>query len=255
MGSGKKIRRFSPSILVTVIVMLVLVFLISLGNWQMNRSKEKQRLLDSYEQAPTLPALVYSEVGSDWENYRFRKIELNGYYDEQHQVLLENQVRNRQTGYMVLTPFYVENENRVVMINRGWVSQAAGAGEIPAVPVSTDRRRLIGLINHPPEVGMRIGSLDDSKAGWPKIVPYMDTDWLALQLGVEINPWVILLDENGPDGYIREWMPSVRMPPEKHKGYAFQWYSLAIALIFLFVVGSMRPEADGKDDLQDEDKS
>jgi surfeit locus 1 family protein len=252
MVSGKTIRRFRPRILVVVIVMLVLVLLISLGNWQMDRSREKQSLLDRYELAPTLPVVGYSEVGSDWEKYRFRTIEVSGYYDERHQVLLENQVRNSQTGYMVLTPFYVENDNRVVMVNRGWLSQDAGAREIPAVSVSTDHRSLIGLINHPPEVGMRIGSLDDSRAGWPKIVPYMDTDWLALQLGVEISPWIILLDENAPDGYIREWMPSVRMPPEKHKGYAFQWYSLAIVLIFLFVVGSMRPEGDDRDDTQDE---
>ena len=255
MVSGKTTRRFRPSILVSAIAMLILVLLISLGNWQMNRSKEKQRLLDSYEHAPTLPVLAYSEVGSDWEYNRFRKIQLRGKYDGEHQVLLENQVRNRQTGYMVLTPFYVEDENRVVMVNRGWVSQGDGTGKLPAVTVSSDQRSLTGLINHPPEVGMRIGSLDDSRAGWPKIVPYMDTDWLALQMGVDISPWIILLGENQPDGYIREWMPSVRMPPEKHKGYAFQWYSLAIALIFLFVVGSMKPEAEAKDDLQDEEQS
>ena len=237
--------------MVTAIVTLVLVLLISLGTWQMNRSEEKQQLLDRYEQAPTLPALVYAEIGSDWENRRFRKIQLSGYYDDQHQVLLENQVRNSQPGYMVLTPFHIENENRVVMVNRGWISQGDRAGKVPAVMVSSDQRSLTGLINHPPEVGMRIGSLDDSRAGWPKIVPYMDTDWLALQMGVDISPWIILLGENQPDGYIREWMPSVRMTPEKHKGYAFQWYSLAIALVFLFVAGSMRPEAVARDDYQD----
>jgi len=54
------------------------------------------------------------------------------------------------------------------------------------------------------------------------------------------------------DGFVRQWQPSLRMGPRKHKGYAFQWFSLAVGLLFLFIIASLKTEDDGEDgqDLQ-----
>jgi surfeit locus 1 family protein len=241
----KTAKRFRPGITMSIIAAVMLAILVSLGTWQMNRSVEKQQLLDNYRQAPTMPELRLSSVGDDWEVFRYRKIQLKGRYNEQFQLLLENQVRAGAPGFMVLTPFHLADVDKVVLVNRGWIAQAGDSRQLPRVEVADGSRSLVGLISHPPEVGLRIGSLDESAPGWPKAVPYVDLDWMGLQLGESVLPWIVLLQKNQEDGYIREWHPSVRMPPEKHQGYAFQWYSLAIALVFLFVVGSMKPEGIG----------
>jgi surfeit locus 1 family protein len=237
-------KRFKPSLPATIIVVLMLIILLSLGTWQINRSEEKQLLLDSFAHAPTLPDLELNALGADWEQYRYRKIELAGKYDTRYQVLLENQIRHGKSGYMVMTPYHLSGEHGVVLVNRGWIEKSQSA--LSDIEVSEELRSVSGLINHPPSVGMRIGSLDDAASGWPKALPYVDLEWLALQMGTQLTPWIVLLDVEEPDGFERDWHPSVRMTPEKHQGYAMQWYSLAVALVFLFVVGSLKPE--GNDD-------
>ena len=246
-------KQFRPSPWAAVIVILMLVLLLGLGIWQMNRSQEKQSLLDNFKQAPAMPDVELAEIGADWESYRYRRLTLTGQYDAQHQILLQNQVRQGRQGYFVLTPFIIDNNSERVLVNRGWMPQPDSLETIPDIIVSDSARTLSGLINHPPAVGMRIGSLDDSAAGWPKRLPYVDTEWLSLQLGKQVKPWVVLLGADQDDGYVRQWQPSVRMTPEKHQGYAFQWFSLAIALIFLFIAGSMKPGAKAVTDTIDQE--
>jgi len=243
-------RRFKPGLIPTVLTLSLLLVLVSLGTWQIERSVEKRALIESFEQAPSLPPVTVSMLGADWERYRFRKISLNGVYDTGHQVLLENQLMNRQSGYMVLTPFKLANSNYHVLVNRGWLERDSRMGKIPNISVGNDIRTVTGLVSHAPGVGIKMGSLDQSPMGWPKPVPYIDMDWMGLQLGSKVYPWIMLLNEDEEAGYIRDWKPAiaVRMPPEKHQSYAFQWYSLAIVLVFLFVAGSLKPEGKVTED-------
>ena len=45
---------------------------------------------------------------------------------------------------------------------------------------------------------------------------------------------VLLLDKDQPGGFVREWNPVV-VGPERHVGYAVQWFALAAALVILYV--------------------
>lgn len=244
-------RRFKPGLLPTIVTVLMLFVLVSLGTWQINRSVEKKALIESFEQAPDMSPVTLAELRNDWGKYRFRKISLDGSYDGGHQILLENQIHNRQSGFMVLTPFRLANSNNYVLVNRGWLERDSRVARLPDISFEKDSRAITGLVSHPPGVGIKLGSLNQSPMSWPKPIPYIDMDWLGLQLGAKVLPWIVLLGKEEPNGYLREWRPAiaVRMPPEKHQGYAFQWYSLAIVLVFLFVAGSLKPEGKvNKDD-------
>ncbi len=233
-------RHFRPSLLPSVVVLIMLAALCSLGSWQLNRADEKQRLMDRYSRASELPTVDIGSLDRDWQGYQYRRIELSGEYDELHHILLENRIHKGLPGYLVLTPFVLAGGDKAVLVNRGWIAKAKDSKEL--IRIDKNVSRINGLVSHPPSVGMKMGSLDDSPAGWPKAIPYVETEWMALQLAKPILPWVVLLDPDEPHGFIREWQPSVRMGPEKHKGYAFQWFALAIALIFLFVAGSLKPK-------------
>ena len=244
-----KNKRFKPALAPTLIVVLMTGVLVSLGVWQLHRAEQKLQLLQRYENAPRLPALAATGLESDlathWREYRYRRVRLMGAYDAGHQILLENQISHGRVGVMVITPFILADSGAVVLVNRGWTAAAGAAREVIENGPAAAPRRVRGLLNHPPAVGMRLGSPDDSKQGWPKPMPYVDLEWMALQLGRPVLPWVVLLARDEADGYHRDWRPSVRMGPEKHKGYAVQWFSLAGALVFLFVAGSMKPENRG----------
>jgi cytochrome oxidase assembly protein ShyY1 len=43
-----------------------------------------------------------------------------------------------------------------------------------------------------------------------------------------------LLEKNQNQGFKREWSPII-MPPEKHTGYAVQWFSMTFVLILIFI--------------------
>jgi len=49
----------------------------------------------------------------------------------------------------------------------------------------------------------------------------------------------VLLDPAAPDGYRRNWRPS-DFGPERHIGYAFQWFALAVTLVILYLAWSFR---------------
>lgn len=241
-------KRFKPGLAAVVVTILMLAILLYLGSWQMSRSNEKQALIESYKAAPDMRPVGLSELSGDWEQHRFRKIELSGRYENERQLLLENQIHENQSGYMVFTPFKLDDPGAgYVLVNRGWIERTAGNNVLPRVDVVDERRTIRGLVNHQPDVGVRLGSLDDSMPGWPKAVPYLDNDWLALQLANDIKPWVVLLSEGESDGFIRHWKPSLQMGPRKHMGYAFQWFALAVGLLFLFIIASLKTEDDVED--------
>jgi surfeit locus 1 family protein len=242
------VKKFKPSFSSTFIVILMMAVLLSLGTWQLSRSKEKQQLIDSYKRAPSLPAIHPSDLKAGWDSFQFRKLELNGRYANDYQILLENQIREGKLGYMVLTPFEPEGRESVILVNRGWIEKASLGSNQTEIAVSDGYRHMSGLVSHPPGVGIKMGSLDDSAPGWPKIVPYIEISWLALQMGKKVEPWIVLLSEDQSDGFIRDWQPSVRITPSKHVGYAFQWYSLALALLILFIVISVKSESNNEPD-------
>jgi len=49
----------------------------------------------------------------------------------------------------------------------------------------------------------------------------------------------VLLDPGEPDGYLRQWQPP-GFPPIRHIAYAVQWFSLAAALIVIYIVTNLR---------------
>ena len=233
-------RYFRPAFIPTLVTIAMLVVLFSLGGWQLSRSKEKKALIDTYQHAAEEHAVSINDVMMDWERWRFRKLELSGRYDNAHQILLENQIHQGQPGFFVFTPFTLNDGKKTILVNRGWIAASEQLNTIPDIALKSEIDKIVGLVNSPPGVGMKLGTLDQSPIGWPKQIPYIDIPWIQLQLGTRVEPWILLLHAGQKEGYIREWKPSVRMTPEKHKGYAFQWFSLAVALIILFIVVSMK---------------
>ena len=85
---------------------------------------------------------------------------------------------------------------------------------------------------------------DTTGKKWPKMLTYADIKWYSKKLNRKFVPYVVKqTSANGPE-LIADWkaFDSHRelMPPEKHQGYAFQWFSLAFVLIILYIVLNVR---------------
>lgn len=232
--------RFRAPLIPSLAVLLLLPVLTSLGLWQLDRAEQKQVLLDRHAaNAEDAPLRLDAQAG-EVEAFRYRKAIATGRYLGDRQILLDNQVQGGRVGYHVFTPFWLEPEGGVVLVNRGWVALGASRAQLPEVPVAGDERAVSGMLNRPPSVGLRLESSDTpTPEGWPRVTPYLDIEQIGEWLGYNVLPMIMWLEPSEADGYVREWR-ILESGPEKHLGYAFQWFSLAAALLVIYLVVNVR---------------
>jgi surfeit locus 1 family protein len=223
-GKGK----YSPVFFLAVAAWVTLVWILSeLGGWQLRRAAEKQQLMDAYQARISLDPVSWTQLEKNGESdARYRRVRIRGQFDGLRQFLLDNQVQHRQAGYHVLTPFLIENTDRYILVNRGWIPQGASRERLPALSEPQGIRELTGMLDHFPSTGLRLKGAEIATEGWPSVLQRLDSDRIAARLGKPVYALQLLLDPGVEEAYAREWRPADLMP-EKNKGYAFQWYSLA----------------------------
>ena len=232
-GAGSS---FNFSLIPLLLYLALVTLLISLGFWQLGRADEKKIFLTKQQVSADKDVIsLKSIVDADPESLRYRKIEINGRYDKEHQFLIDNQIVNGQAGYFVMTPLLVDGMKNAVLVNRGWVVLNKDRRVLPDVSISTLQVKLLGRVNNFPSVGLKLDGAEIPADGWPSVVQVVDTDILANRLGYSLFPFQVELDITMDDGYQREWRKSEVMPPEKHIAYAVQWFGLAITLTILII--------------------
>lgn len=228
-----------------LVFIILLVLLIYLGNWQLSRSYEKQSILQAQQTAIHVKPIELSKL-SDAEGSisRYLPVKAIGHYDVTHQFLLENQVLNGKVGYLVLTPFVLNDRSNAVLVNRGWLPAGQNRLILPDVTITTPPTEIEGRINWFPSVGLILAGAEQPSENWPSRVQVVNSRLLSEKLGYPLRNFQIELAENQPNGYQRSWQTSTLMPPEQHKAYAFQWFGLAFALTFLFIRYSIKKRHD-----------
>ena len=74
---------------------------------------------------------------------------------------------------------------------------------------------------------------------WPKLIQNLQIDDLQQQVGQPIFPYVVRLDAGMPGAYQTEWQVfAVGFGPERHIAYAVTWFTLAFALVVIWLVSS-----------------
>ncbi len=249
--------EFRPGFWPSLTTLVLLILLLSLGFWQLDRAAQKRALLDAYSARPADSAVQLSADFAPNADWRYRRAEVTGRYIATQQFLLDNRVYQGRVGYQVLTPMRLKDGAHAVLINRGWVPQGATRADVPALPVTqTGEVRVEGLMDLPAANVFVLGEGEDRDPGWPKVLQRVRLDLQAQQLGVKLLPMVLLLGADQPDGFVRDWKPVV-FGPERHVGYAVQWFSLGTALMIIYIWvnakrTSVNPESeDAADDGRD----
>ena len=86
---------------------------------------------------------------------------------------------------------------------------------------------------------------DQPGNAWPQLLTRVDAAALWRQLGRAGWPYELRLLP-GPAAYQADWAV-VAMGPEKHLGYAVQWFALAVALACLFIYFGIRNAKEQSD--------
>ena len=234
MTAGRA-RRFRPGIPATLFTAFFLPLLLALGAWQLDRAGHKQALFDDFAAGGEAVAL-HGRSGGLETMRRYAPVQATGQYLADRQFLLDNMVEGGLAGYRVLTPLLLE-DGRALLVDRGWVPRDFSAVALPDIAVDEAERTIAGLLDSLPRPGIALDS--PVEPGWPKVVQFPSLDELSDALGLELVPGLVLLDPAAPDGYRRNWRPS-DFGPERHVGYAFQWFALAVTLVILYLAWSFR---------------
>jgi len=237
-------RVFAPRLWAVLLTGAALGAFVSLGYWQLGRASEKQALIDAFI-AGNLTSVDATGLGFD-ELARYQHVRLRGSYDARRQVLLDNMpsTMTGRPGFRVLTPLERSDGKGWVLVDRGWVPLGATREQLPDVSVGTAEREVSGRLDRLPIPGVRLGPAEAPDAsGWPRVLNFPVEADIEAALGTEVESRIVLLDPDRPEGYERAWRPSLGFGPERHLGYAIQWFAAALAAVVIFIALSLRKDA------------
>lgn len=215
-----------------------------LMNWQLDRAEDKRQRLEAVANAVTLElSAVTAETPTP------ARIRSSGRFEADRQLLLDNQVHQRQPGVHVFTPWRMD-DGRLILVNRGWVAWSGRQPPMPNPP-PPPTERIEGLMTAPPEVGLRLGegsALDPDR--WPNLATYFDPETVSGLYGPGLLPAVVQLDPSHPAHLTGAEWPITTFGPERHLGYAFQWGLMAavVAAIWIGLTFRSRRRAARADD-------
>ena len=226
---------------------LAVVACVALGYWQLGRAREKQELADSFRRGGDTLVDVTTRPFHDLP--RYQAVVLRGGYQPARQVLIDNMPGPAgQPGYRVLTPFRRDGDGLLLLVDRGWIPLGASRERLPDTTVADGAREIAGRLDRPPAPGLRAGHVQASAdAGWPRVMNFPTSGDLSAALGEPVEPLIVLLHPEAPDGYDRNWQPAQRMGPERHLAYAIQWFALGLLAVALLVVAGLRRESPRSD--------
>ncbi len=213
---------------------------VSLGRWQLSRAGEKDILVASFEHGHASDVMQGPLGNEAAANHIFKNMAVYGHYDESRQFLLDNMTHEGRVGYEVLTPFKPVGEQRSLLVNRGWVPLEKGREVLPETNVGIEERTVTGRIGGLPKAGVRLGpGIDPNDSGWPRLAQFPEMAELKAVLDYPLFDYVLRLNPDQPDGYVREWRATV-MSADQHRGYAIQWFAMAAVVLIIFMALSRR---------------
>lgn len=216
----------------------VLALLLNLSVWQWHRADEKREFLAQQQKAGQQDNLqLLDTIDNTADTLRYRKVTVTGHYDTAQQFLVDNQVSGGKVGYFVLTPFKLQNSNKAVLVNRGWLIANQDRKVLPDVRLKiTDTITITGRANHFPPVGIKLKGADIPTDTQPSVVQVVNSQVLANKLGYDVFDFQIELNPEQDYGFKRDWQAPTIMQPEQHIAYSLQWLGLAITWVVLFTV-------------------
>ncbi|MFK8053982.1 MAG: SURF1 family protein [Woeseiaceae bacterium] len=242
MNDTKPRRAIWPVVLVYVILTPTMLWL---GNWQLDKYHFRTAQLASFESVSE--EAVALENIEDPIAVPFSRVVITGQFNSDRQILIDNIVRESRNGFYVVTPFRMD-DNRLILVNRGWIPQTADRKPIGNLEIDGETIILTGRIGRLPTGGLKLGEQPTTVSIWPTILQYPTIADVSTLLDETLVDWALQLDSPESAGFEQDWKPG-GLPPERHLGYAVQWFALTVALTLLMLIAwRKRGHTENNDD-------
>ena len=231
MSIDSKPRRRGTLLLILVSIP-VLVILLILGTWQVQRLHWKEALIDRIQERITeqpVPLETIVSMQAQGQDIEYRPVTLSGSFvheGERHYFA----TWKGASGYFVHTPLDVGG--RYIFVNRGFVPydrKDASTRLLAQVPDRVD----IGGLSRLPEAEKPSGLVPDNDLA-KNVFYWRDLNAMAQSVGLkadEVYPFFIDADEKANPGGLPVGGVTRIEFSNKHLEYAVTWYGLAFALV------------------------
>jgi len=231
--------EFNPSLWPTLATLLVLPLFMSLGFWQLDRAEQKRTLHHVFEGRQAASEINLNKedaLRNNFDELLWRKVNIEGVFSTDTNVLLDNQVERGVAGYFIYTPFKLTEQDAWVLVNRGWVPAGASRDNPPDIEEEEGLLLISGSVKAPPKTGILLAENIVERLG-EGIVRVQKLELVGIEesLHLELLPYIVRMDPESPAGFVRHW----KVPgsgEEKHLGYAFQWFAMATAIFVIYLV-------------------
>lgn len=231
---------FSPTLWPTLAALFFFVLTLWLGNWQSERADTKRALQARYDAAARGAPIHVGNTLLDRDSVLYRKLEVEGVFDDAHTILLDNRVLDGVAGYHVLTPLRINGGGLAILVNRGWVAAGRTRDQVPVPPTPAGVVRLEGMAVNPHTRYVELAPTAPQGRVWQNL----DFARYAATTGLRLQPVLLLQTSSQVDNLQRNW-PRPDSGVSTHVSYAVQWYSLAATLTVLWLIMNVRRCRDG----------
>lgn len=214
-----------------------LCLFLSAGFWQLRRAVEKEKLFAAWAALAEQPLQTLDQGLANRGTESLVRVELEGEYLPGRNILLDNQTRPGRIGVLVYSPLRTPS-GQLLLVARGFHAITRDRRTFPDPPVPGGPIRVRGVLAPPPAMGLRMAETT-ATASWPSLRTRIDLAELSQALGEPLLPSVLLLDPADPHGFERDWLPHT-LSPERHRGYAVQWFGLAATVLIVTLLLSLR---------------
>lgn len=246
----------------TVLIGASLVWLtFSLGQWQTGRAAEKQQLFEAQARALAASPITPTAAQIDLDNLSYRKIELRGRFDAKALIYIDNRQVNGRPAVQVVQGFRPEGADFLIPVDRGLLlrnpadprrapdmpEEASLADEntgnlsgtiLPRFAQSAELRgALLGAAsdiykeeNSGFQVWSNFSVLEFSRHLDQPVSNFVVTLQPVAQTGD--SPGEAPAETRKVNGFYHVAVP-LQEQVAKHKGYAFQWFTMSAALVLL----------------------
>jgi surfeit locus 1 family protein len=224
-----------------LLALVVIALFCRAGVWQLDRAKQKRAMLaESGKVLAERKPLPLSAAGDPARKAAYDWAAGEGRFASAPAVLLDNQSREDRAGIRAYRVFLPASAAPPLLVELGWLP-LPGDRKLPLIENPAGPIRVAGLLAPPPSPGIA-GSQATPQADGNLLAIGLDRAELADALKLPtLASRVLKLDPALKLGYARDLdiLPNT-LPPERHLGYAVQWFGLALAVLITALVLTLR---------------
>lgn len=229
------------------LAVLAMALFCGFGVWQLDRAQQKKAMLaESRSILAVRTPLPLRAAADPVRKTAYDWAQGEGRFTEAPAVLLDNQTREGRSGvriYRVFQPDMPQPDAAAaapLLVELGWLP-LAGDRTLPRIESFSGILQVSGLLAPPPSAGLA-SAIAAPQADGNLLATSLDPAVLSSALKLPaLAPRVLRLDPALKVGYLRDLdiLPNT-LPPERHLGYAVQWFGLALTVLITALVLTLR---------------